>query len=549
MFPGTNYVDTTSDQSIAGEKVFTGELVYTGTVDEDTDVATKEYVDDAVVGASILGTNNAWTGNNTYNVNLPTSSLTPTTSTQLTTKAYVDSTSGPSILPLNNAWTGNNTYNTNLPTSTLTPGSSTQLTTKAYVDATVAAILGLANTWTNTNSFGATVNITAGGLNVTGGTVLSNGTTMNNGATVNNGAFTVNNVINANRSITLSQSGSSGANVNPYLSGGLMLGSYVPTATFNSNVGGTGGASTSSYAVSTISTPANSGSRTIRIFIPIWLALSLQSGGAIGYTASVSVPSFTYSIQRNGSGTFASGTATMITNGGTLTSVFGTLNAGAVYNAWMYLVMVSFVPTGTSSGATPDSYVLSLAATTVNVTGSPTTYGVTYNYNYPGGWLETLIPNGTITITSTAMQGFTQPSLVDMGNTISTACDFAVKDLTITGFIKGTPLPVFDSGFFLAALNTSYGFTYSLGTAFSFTTPFSHIEILFCTAQVPVAGTDTLIPLSNGFHYNGATTEGVQVEYGPTSTLITLKTGVTALYRTQAGTAVTSGSLRVRCFA
>lgn len=50
-------------------------------------VATKQYAD---TKASPAGTN-TWTGTNTFNNNLPTSTLTPTTSTQLVTKTYVDS--------------------------------------------------------------------------------------------------------------------------------------------------------------------------------------------------------------------------------------------------------------------------------------------------------------------------------------------------------------------------------------------------------------------------------------------------------------------------
>lgn len=42
------------------------------------------------VTGAILSGNNIWAGNNQYNVNLPTSTLTPTLNTQLTTKAYND---------------------------------------------------------------------------------------------------------------------------------------------------------------------------------------------------------------------------------------------------------------------------------------------------------------------------------------------------------------------------------------------------------------------------------------------------------------------------
>ena len=92
----------------------------------------------------------------TFNIALPTSTVTPSSSTDLTTKTYVDSAvSGASILGSNNTFTGTNAFNTSLPTSTLTPSSSTHLTTKAYVDSAVSgvSILGSNNTFTGTNNF------------------------------------------------------------------------------------------------------------------------------------------------------------------------------------------------------------------------------------------------------------------------------------------------------------------------------------------------------------------------------------------------------------
>ena len=96
--------------------------------------------------------NNNWTGTNTFNSSLPTSTQTPSSSTQLITKAYGDATYG-TISGTNN-WSGINTFNTNLPTSTQTPSSSTQLITKAYGDATYGRLTsGLTNTWASTNNF------------------------------------------------------------------------------------------------------------------------------------------------------------------------------------------------------------------------------------------------------------------------------------------------------------------------------------------------------------------------------------------------------------
>ena len=111
----------------------------------------------------ISGTN-AWTGTNTFNTNIPTTTLTPTLSTQLITKAYADANYvGSGILSGTNAWTGTNAYNTNLPTSTLTPTIGTQLVTKTYAD-TKASLSGN-NTFTGIN--------TTGGLTING--LLSNG--------------------------------------------------------------------------------------------------------------------------------------------------------------------------------------------------------------------------------------------------------------------------------------------------------------------------------------------------------------------------------------
>ena len=96
---------------------------------------------------SILSTsNNTWTGTNTFNTSLPTSSITPSSGTQLTTKTYVDTAiSGASILGTNNTWTGTNTFNTSLPTSTITPTTTTQLTTKGYVDSVASNATNVAS--------------------------------------------------------------------------------------------------------------------------------------------------------------------------------------------------------------------------------------------------------------------------------------------------------------------------------------------------------------------------------------------------------------------
>ena len=82
-----------------------------------------------------LSTNNTWSGTNEFNLKIPTTTLTPTLSSQFITKAYADSNyAGTGILSGSNTWTGTNAYNTNLPTSTIEPTTSSHFTNKLYVD-------------------------------------------------------------------------------------------------------------------------------------------------------------------------------------------------------------------------------------------------------------------------------------------------------------------------------------------------------------------------------------------------------------------------------
>ena len=91
-----------------------------------------------------------------FNSNLPTSTLTPTTGNQLITKTYADTTyavaGAYATLGGNNAFTGTNTFNTNLPTSTLAATSNNQFITKIFGDVSYGRLLS-ANNWGSTNTF------------------------------------------------------------------------------------------------------------------------------------------------------------------------------------------------------------------------------------------------------------------------------------------------------------------------------------------------------------------------------------------------------------
>jgi hypothetical protein len=62
---------------------------------------------------NVIGSNNTWTGTNAFNTSLPTSTLTPTTGIQLTTKTYVDSAVSSSTNVASNIVKTYNTANTN----------------------------------------------------------------------------------------------------------------------------------------------------------------------------------------------------------------------------------------------------------------------------------------------------------------------------------------------------------------------------------------------------------------------------------------------------
>ena len=117
---------------------------------------------------TLLAQTNAWTGLNTYNTNIPTTTISATTANQLCNKTYTDltattagTTATTSLKGASNTWTGLNTYNTILPASTISATTADQFCNKTYTDATATtagttattALKGATNTWTGVNTF------------------------------------------------------------------------------------------------------------------------------------------------------------------------------------------------------------------------------------------------------------------------------------------------------------------------------------------------------------------------------------------------------------
>lgn len=201
--PGTDYLLPNADlAAFAALTPSNGDLLYytagawdllsPGTTGQVLTVISSSSV--GYTAAVSLSGSNVWTGTNTFNTNLPTSTETPTLDAELITKAYADATytaladgptldgdqtwtgdnifgektvfdnsiqillgatdgyvlgsdafgnaewqaagAGDVLLAGANAFTGTNTFNTALPTSTQTPTTSAQLVTKTYVDTT-----------------------------------------------------------------------------------------------------------------------------------------------------------------------------------------------------------------------------------------------------------------------------------------------------------------------------------------------------------------------------------------------------------------------------
>ena len=117
-------------------------------------------INSALNNCSKLNMDNNFLGNITFNNYLPTTTITSfTNNNQFVSKGYVDSAiSGTTNLASSNFdWTGQHTYNVNLPTSNIVPNSAYQLVNKSYVDSVVSSgsssLFSQINTWTNTNTF------------------------------------------------------------------------------------------------------------------------------------------------------------------------------------------------------------------------------------------------------------------------------------------------------------------------------------------------------------------------------------------------------------
>jgi hypothetical protein len=155
-----------------------------------TDYYTKSQIDTSLVNYqpvsgmsnySQLAGNNTWTGNNAFNTNLPTSTLTPTLSTQFITKAFADATytTSGNILGSNNIWTGTNQFNNNflVNSTTITP---TEISRLSGISSNIQTQLNTINS--NFSNYQTTAGMT--NYMPLSGTVTNNSTVYNGGVNI-----------------------------------------------------------------------------------------------------------------------------------------------------------------------------------------------------------------------------------------------------------------------------------------------------------------------------------------------------------------------------
>ncbi len=158
-----------------------------------TQIATTEYVDNGLLGkvtlTDVQTSNNVWTGTNTFDTILPTSTVTPSNSNDLTTKSYVDNNfstisqlntkaADTSVVHLIGAETitGSKTFTNNtqfsdginvtsgtltLPTASI---SSSSINNTSFVDLSNTQTIAGTKTFTNNTKFSDGINVTSGTL-------------------------------------------------------------------------------------------------------------------------------------------------------------------------------------------------------------------------------------------------------------------------------------------------------------------------------------------------------------------------------------------------
>lgn len=145
--------ETLTADNIVGAVSMT--TVTQSTADNSTKVATTAFVKNQgyTTLAVIQSNNNTWSGTNTFNTSLPTSSITTLTSTNQFVPVVISDVRYGKIASAN-GWSSTNTFNSFLPTSTIsTLSATTQIAPVAILDGRYGRLNGVANTWALTQTF------------------------------------------------------------------------------------------------------------------------------------------------------------------------------------------------------------------------------------------------------------------------------------------------------------------------------------------------------------------------------------------------------------
>jgi hypothetical protein len=345
--------------------------------------------------SEVQANNNTWTGTNAFNTSLPTSTITPSSSTQLVTKTYVDTqvntkTSLSSVQSNNNTWTGTNAFNTSLPTSTITPSSSTQLVTKTYADSLTTNLLANTNTWSGTsNTFNLALNARL---------IDSENGTLNNNL--------------------YSQTTTGTTTICNNQTGNLVIGKIVSEMYIGNQSTETIGIASGLAATAQVNIGQSNGSNIVNIGafrfsgnnITLSSAFTTPTSGQIGYSVSASASAITLT-----SSTFVSGGLTSLS-----------LSAGV----WITNAYVHYYKSTSASGSTLTETLNAISTSPTASNGNSyirNNYGTstTAGFTYPTGTAQRQVNQLTriVTVTATTTYYLTGRAIFSLVSGDSMLCD------------------------------------------------------------------------------------------------------------------------------
>jgi hypothetical protein len=487
---------------------------------------------DAALTYGGLANYNIWTGTNSFNYNLPTSTLTATEDNQFVTRGFTNSRYGQ--LASGNTWTNTNSFNTYLPTSTLSPTASNQFVTKAFTDASYAQ-LGGNNTWTNTNSFNtylptSTLSPTASNQFVTKAfTDASYGQLGGNNTWTNTNLFTGNLQLDTTNGLKTANNLISSQNLSKTAinttSSYISIGSITIAPLFKQQITFSTAISVARYGPpQSVSLTINSTETLTSILCDIYKNNSFYTSVNVSTNNTLPITK-TYTCTR-------------------------ALNEDFTYEQYFTNVTLSFIPTELESTSSTYSFRFRLTYSSNNPPATTFT-GYYFNTNVSS---TSSIGSGSVTFNSPSGSGYSAANLFQSFNntTKNPTPGFLCLDNLLGNIIRVLDYTAanYDSGWFAVSSNSTYNITHNLG--WTFPNP-PRIRLFYSDFSNPVLGTNPIYELSVN-SMSGIYNDSSNYQYGInhirhiSSNQLRISTCVRGVYYSEGGEDVgaeTSGYYRI----